>query len=151
MTTATTYDWPRIVFNSHYEALVAIQEAMRNEEYDEARQGLEELTDAVSRSDQRAVRSHLTRAMMHILKWKTQPSLRSKSWRLTIRHARREILTTQEYTPSITDDVIREMWDKCFEDAKEDAAEETGLPVNINSLTWEEVFDDNYVLGPRPD
>lgn len=146
MTTATTFDWPRIVFNSHYEALVAIQEAMRNQDYDEAHLGLEELTDAVSRIDRRSVRSHLTRLMMHILKWKVQPEYRSKSWVLTIKHARREILNTQEDTPSITDATIRQMWDRCFENAKEDAEEETGSVINLSGLTWQEVFEDDYVI-----
>lgn len=149
MTTATNYDWSRIVSNSHYEALVAIQEAMRNEDYDEARLGLEELTDAVSRIDRRSVRSHLTRLMMHVLKWKTQPELRSKSWVLTIKHARREIWDTQEDTPSITDETIRQMWDRCFENAKEDAEDETASAVNIFCLTWQEVFEDEYVIARK--
>ena len=146
MTTATTYDWPRIVFNSHYEALVAIEEAMRNEDYDEARMGLEELTNAVSQIDRRSLRSHLTRLMMHILKWKVQPERRGKSWRLTIKHARREISRIQEYTPSITDETIEQMWDQCFRDAREDAAEEMELEIRTDSLSWQEVFDDEYVL-----
>jgi len=146
MTTAITYDWPYLASSSLYETLMAIQEAVRNQEYDEARQGLEELTNAVSRIDRRAVKSHLIRLMMHILKWKTQPSHRSKSWVLTIHHARHEIRDTQEETPSITDDVIREMWKKCFERAKELTEDATGQPVNINSLTWDEVFGDDYVL-----
>lgn len=149
MTTATNYDWSRIVSNSHYEALVAIQEAMRNEDYDEARLGLEELTDAVSRIDRRSVRSHLTRLMMHVLKWKIQPELRSKSWVLTIKHARREIWDTQEDTPSITDETIRQMWDRCFENAKEDAEDETASAVNIFCLTWQEVFEDEYVIARK--
>ena len=149
MTTATNYDWSRIVSNSHYEALVAIQEAMRNEDYDEARLGLEELTVAVSRIDRRSVRSHLTRLMMHVLKWKTQPELRSKSWVLTIKHARREIWDTQEDTPSITDETIRQMWDRCFENAKEDAEDETASAVNIFCLTWQEVFEDEYVIARK--
>ena len=149
MTTATNYDWSRIVSNSHYEALVAIQEAMRNEDYDEARLGLEELADAVSRIDRRSVRSHLTRLMMHVLKWKTQPELRSKSWVLTIKHARREIWDTQEDTPSITDDAIQEMWDKSLERAIEWAEDETELKIEISELTWQEAFEDEYVLDQR--
>ena len=111
MTTATHYDWSYLAASSLYETLVAIQEAVCNEDYDEAHQGLEELTNAVSKIDRRAARSHLTRLMMHILKWKIQPDHRTKSWVLTIRHARYEIRDTQEETPSITDDVIRELGD----------------------------------------
>ena len=146
MTTATTYDWAYLASSSFYETLVAIQEAVCHEEYDEARQGLEELTNAVSRIDRRAVKSHLARLMVHIIKWKAQPTHRSKSWTLTIGHARDEIRDTQEETPSITDDVIRDMWDTCFEKAKRYAERETELPVNIPVLTWQEVFDDDYSL-----
>lgn len=125
---------------------MAIHEAVRNEDYDEARQGLEELTNAVSRIDRRAVKSHLIRLMAHIIKWKIQPTKRSKSWVLTIDHARDEIRDTQEETPSITDDVIRDMWDVCFEKAKRYAERETELPANVSGLTWKEVFDDSYSL-----
>ena len=48
MTTATHYDWSYLAASSLYETLVAIQEAVCNEDYDEAHQGLEELTNAVS-------------------------------------------------------------------------------------------------------
>ena len=81
MSLTTAIDWSLLAATSHYETLVAIDEALRNEEFDEARKGLEELTDAVSRVDRRVVKSHLTRLMAHILKWKVQPSGRCKSWR----------------------------------------------------------------------
>lgn len=146
MTTATTYDWPYLASSSLYETLVAIQEAVCHEEYDEARQGLEELTNAVSRIDRRAVKSHLARLMAHIIKWKIQPGQQSKSWTLTIDHARDEIHDTQEETPSITDDVVRDMWDACFEKAKRYAERETDLSADIPVLTWQEVFEGDYSL-----
>jgi uncharacterized protein DUF29 len=146
MTTAITYDWPYLASSSLYETLMAIQEAVRNQEYDEARQGLEELTNAVSRTDRRTVKSHLVRLMAHIIKWKCQPTHRSKSWTLTIDHARDEIRDTQEETPSITDDVIREMWDVCFEKAKRYTEQDTELPADVPVLTWQEVFVDDYSI-----
>ena len=149
MIAATTYDWPRLVFNSHYEALVAIQEAMRNEDYDEAWLGLEELTDAVSQISKKAVKSHLIRLMAHVLKWKAQPTHRSKSWMFTIWHSRDEIRDCQEETPRVTDETIHEIWKACFAKAKVWAERETEVSLAINSLTWQEVFDDEYELEPN--
>ena len=146
MTTATAYDWPRLAFTSHYETLVAIQEALRNEEFDEAWRGLEELTDAVSRVDRRVVKSHLIRLMAHVLKWKAQPSGRCKSWVWSILHARDEMSDAQEDTPSITDEVIEEMWTKSFERAKVWAERETAMNIKIAALTWQEVFEDQYEI-----
>jgi len=48
------------------------------------------LREALSRSEQRALRSQF-QLMVHILKWKTQPSRRTRSWVSTIVQARHAI------------------------------------------------------------
>jgi len=92
------------------------------------------------------VRSHLTVLMMHIIRWKTQESQRSRSWKHTIRNARREIDAIREATPSITEATIRGYWDKAFADALEDAEDEMEQKSGLTTLTWQEVFDDEYSL-----
>jgi hypothetical protein len=57
-------------------------------------QGLEELIDALSRSERRALESHLMRLMQHVITWKCQPDLRSRSWVNTIANARESIAET---------------------------------------------------------
>lgn len=93
---------------------MAIKQALQKGDVGDATIGIEELIEALSRSDKRALRSHLIRLMMHIVKWKSQPDGRSLSGSASIRNAREEIADIQEETPSLTDAVIRQMWDKCF-------------------------------------
>lgn len=146
MTTSTAYDWNRLIATSEYEALVAIRDAVRDEDLDHALEGLEELIEAVASDKRKTVRSHLRQLMAHILKWQVQPQRRSRSWSVSILNARQEIEDILEGKPSITDEDIREMWDDAFRKAQRLASAETGLQVTISNLTWQEVFDEDYLL-----
>jgi hypothetical protein len=137
-------DWQQIAVESHYLTAVGVKEALEAGDIHEALRGIDELIDAMRRSEQRAVRSQLVRLMTHILKWHAQPTHRSPSWVATINHARQEIWDSQEETPSITDEVIRGMWDRCFQRAKQQAEDETGQPIALTSLPWDDVFHTRY-------
>jgi len=82
--------------------------------------------------------------MKHILKWESQPERRSVSWAVSIVNARYEISEAQEYEPSITDEVIRGMWERAFKQAKKEAELEMQKKSNIDSLSWDEVFHESY-------
>ena len=133
-------DWQKIAVEPHYLTAVGVKEALEAGDIHAALQGIDELIDAMRRSEQRAVRSQLVRLMMHILKWQVQPTYRSPSWVATINHARQEIWDSQEETPSITDEVIQNMWDRCFQRAKQQAEDEIGQPIPVTNLSWDEVF-----------
>ena len=110
--------------------------------------GLEELIDAVARSERRALRSHLIRLMTHIIKWQAQPSKRSVSWAVTILQARDEIASIQEEVPSLTRAVIESIWEHCAGAALRQAETEMRRPASDVALTWSDVFDREYTLGP---
>lgn len=141
-------DWEGLATTSHYKTAVAIRDALREGNVDDASVGLEELIDALSRSEKRALRSHLVRLMQHIIQWKVQPDRRSPSWMWTIRNARIEIADVQEETPSLTDRVIaEELWERCLRLAHNEAAKDMGLThLQPQTLTWEEVFEEPYTL-----
>jgi len=86
--------------------------------------------------------------MKHILKWESQPERRSVSWAVSIVNARYEISEAQEYEPSITDEVIRGMWERAFKQAKKEAELEMQKKSTIEMLSWDEVFNDDYDLQP---
>lgn len=109
--------------------------------------GLEELIEAVARSERRALRSQLIRLMLHVLKWKTQPSKRSGSWAVTILQAREEIGAIQEEVPSLTRAVVEAMWDDCSRAAVRQAGAEIGRPVVDGALSWGDVFESDYQLA----
>jgi len=138
-------DWKDLALSSHYQTAVAIKEMLKNGEFEESEMGLEELIEALSRSDKRALKSQLTRLMMHIIKWRIQPQRRSRGWLLTISNARVEIEELLEDEPHLKSDILK-IWDKCLKNACQFAKDETGISPNISELTKEEVFEKEYVL-----
>jgi hypothetical protein len=137
-------NWQDLASTSPYRTAVAVEQALSRGEVHEATVGMQELIEALSRSDKRALRSHLIRLMAHVVKWQTQPERRSRSWRATIRNARREIGEIQEDTPSLDRTVIESMWDRCLEAAKEEAEAEMNKEFAVASLSWADVFEVDY-------
>ncbi len=85
--------------------------------------------------------------MKHVIKWKSQPERRSASWAVSIANVRYEIQKTQRYEPSITDDVIRDLWNSAFKQARKEAVLEMQIKSTIDSLSWDEVFNEVYSLN----
>jgi hypothetical protein len=113
---------------------------------EQAQLGLQTLIDAMSRSDRRTMESFLTILMAHIIKWKSQPEKRSVSWAKTILNARREIKRIQRDSPSLNRTYLESIWNECFNDARQDAELDMQKKSNIDSLSWDEVFNDDYNL-----
>ncbi|MGH8578816.1 MAG: hypothetical protein ACREVK_01385 [Gammaproteobacteria bacterium] len=65
----------------------------------------------------------------------------------SIRNARERIADIQEKTPSLTDVVIRQMWDRCFTAAKREAEGEMNQKTPIAGLSWGGVFESAYDLN----
>jgi hypothetical protein len=141
--------WQELSTTSHYQTAVAVEQALNRGEIEDAKAGIQELIDALARSEKRALRSQLVRLMMHIIKWKTQPELRSSSWCVSILNARREIEEIREETPSLNRSVINGLWDRSFQAAKEDAEIEMGKKSAIGKLTWVQVFEHDYKINGR--
>ena len=141
-------NWREQAASSHYQTAVAIQQQLRTGHVDEASAGIEVLIEALARSEKRALRSQLVRLMAHVLKWQTQPDHRTRSWAASIRSARKEIKEIMEETPSLTEDVIKGMWESCLDTATDQAEADMDQPVTIPSLTWEEVFSTDYRFRP---
>ncbi len=133
-------NWPSAAAESHYKTALLIQRELKIGHIEDAAAGMQELIDALSRSEKRELRSQLIRLMVHVLKWHMQPDGRSRSWSATIINSREEIADIQEETPSLSDDVIRGLWDKCFRAAVRQVEGETNLTCPITQLTWQEVF-----------
>ena len=100
----------------------------------------------MTRSDKRALKSHLVRLMVHVIKWYTQPEKRSISWRATINSARADIRDIQEDTPSLNRAAIERMWDRCVEAARRDAEAEMNQEPALATITWAQAFEDMYEL-----
>ena len=89
---------------------------------------IEELED-MGRSEQRAVESNLVVVLLHLLKYKYQPAKRTNSWKASIREHRRRLRKAFSVSPSLRR-YFEEVFDECYQDAREQAADETGLPLD---------------------
>jgi hypothetical protein len=121
-------NWKELAMTSHYQTAVAIKNELQQGNIEESTIGIEELIDALSRSEKRALRSQLIRLMMHIIKWQIQPERRSRSWQSTISNARIEIEDILEEEPHLKSQVSK-LWEKYFKAACQIAKDETGIKV----------------------
>jgi TRAP-type uncharacterized transport system substrate-binding protein len=146
-----TVDWQELATTSHYQTAVAIRNALQEGNVDDATAGLEELIDALDRSDVRALRSHLVHLIQHIIKWQIQPQLRSQSWVATVAIQRQEIADLQEENPRFTKAYIKErLWDRCVQLAVKEAERDMNQTIaDPPALTWADVFETDYQLAPR--
>ncbi len=107
---------------------------------------IEEL-ESMGRSEKRAVTSRLTVLLMHLLKWRFQVDRRSTSWRLTIQHQRLKFHQIIRDNPGLKPQLAAIYLD-AYQDAIFQAAQETGLPVELfpTESPWQltEVISDNF-------
>jgi hypothetical protein len=98
-------------------------------------------------ADEHAITRHLQRLLLHLLKWRYQPTHRTPSWRRSIRQARDAIADRIERSPSLRDYPARRM-PLAYRRARRDAAEETGLPPATfpETCPWglDQVLDEDF-------
>jgi len=108
---------------------------------------IEEVED-MGRSQRRAVKSALLVVLIHLLKYRFQPTHRAPSWRATLREHRRRLRDEFADSPSLKPYAER-VFTACYLDACEEAAEETGLPLAafppVCPFTLEPVLDRNFL------
>ncbi len=86
--------------------------------------------DDVGEEQYDKLESALRVLILHLLKWDHQPSMRSRSWTLTIREQRRRAERQLRKNPGLKSQVDEAM-EAAYEDARLEAANETGLPLSI--------------------
>lgn len=89
-------------------------------------ENLIEEIEAIGRSDKKALKSNLEKLLLHLLKWKYQPSKRSHSWQYSITEQCLRLLDVFEDSPSLKV-YFEEVFDQCYQNACLLAARETGL------------------------
>lgn len=107
---------------------------------------LREEIESLGKNDKRSLRSQTTRLLMHLLKKKFQPEMdTSNSWNSTITDATREIKYLIKDSPSLRNELSK-IYMEAYEDAREDAANETKLNIKIfpKESLWklDELFPD---------
>lgn len=88
--------------------------------------------ESLGKKDKRSLRSYTTVLLVHLLKKNYQPDGKgnSKSWDSSILNATREIRLLIEDSPSLRNELLN-IFDLAYEDARQYAAIETQLDINI--------------------
>jgi len=82
--------------------------------------------ESMGKSELRELENRLALLFMHLLKWQYQPTLRCRSWELTIREQRRRLRRHFAQNPSLKAKLSQAI-DDAYGDAILEAARETGL------------------------
>ena len=112
-------------------------------------ENLAEEIESLGKSDRRSLQSRLEVLIMHLLKWKYQPSKQSNSWRFTIAEQRLRIQSLLVDSPSLKVYIDAEL-PRSYQNACKLAAAETGLeretfPANC-PYTVSELLNDDLSL-----
>ena len=86
--------------------------------------------ESMGRTEKRELASRLKVLIAHLLKWRFQPDKRTKSWEVSIRVQRRELVDHIDDNPSLTP-LIDSVLAKAYPDAALVAALETGLSETV--------------------
>jgi hypothetical protein len=90
---------------------------------------LAEEVENLGRAVRKSLGSQLERLLLHLLKWRYDPATDPRRlWRVTIRHARREIADDLAENQTLHS-YPAERLATAYRHAREDAADETGLPL----------------------
>ena len=108
---------------------------------------IEEIED-MSRRERKSLKSNLVVTLLHLLKWQYQPECRSGSWRGSIREHRRRINDDLKDSPSLAP-YFQEIFVECYVNAREQAADDTGLPIDTFPLncpyTSQQALDSEFL------
>jgi hypothetical protein len=111
---------------------------------------LAEEIESMGRRDRRELESRLTVLLTHLLKWQMQPDQRSRSWSATMREQRRQIEKLLRESPSLRP-FVANVLAQAYSDAREDAADKTGLPESAFPtkcpFTLDEVLSRSFLPG----
>ena len=113
---------------------------------------LAEEIDSMGKSEKRTLSSRLEILLIHLLKWKFQPNLQSRSWSLTIKEQRRRLTRHLSENPSLTSK-LEEETAQAYDIAIYEAAKETGFnedffPVKCE-WTVEQLLDFDFLPGSK--
>ncbi|MDF5724681.1 MAG: DUF29 domain-containing protein [Rhizonema sp. PD37] len=92
-------------------------------------ENLIEEIECMGRSEKQALESNLVVLLMHLLKYKYQHEKCSNSWKCSIREHRRRLRRAFKESPSLKA-YFQEVLPECYQDARKQASDETGLPLD---------------------
>ena len=111
-------------------------------------ENLIEEVEAMGRSEKQALESNLVVVLLHLLKYQYQPDQRSNSWLSSIYEYRRRLNKALKNSFSLKPYYI-EVFEECYQDARQEAALETDLALETFPLvcpfTLEATLDRDFL------
>jgi hypothetical protein len=101
-------------------------------------ENLAEELEAMARSEESALESHLTNLLIHLLKWRYQPNKRTGSWEATIENSRDHVTQLLQRSPSLKSKI-----DEAFRRAYRYARREAGGQMGLTKRGWERRLPDS--------
>lgn len=102
--------------------------------------------ESMERSEKNALESNLEQLLMHLLKWKYQPSKRSNSWQYSITEHSLRLNKAFKKSPSLRI-YFEEVFEECYQNARLLASKDTGLNKDIFPVICR--FDKQAILNPE--
>jgi hypothetical protein len=104
--------------------------------------------ESMGKTEKRELVARLTILLFHLLQWKFQPNLRGRSWRLTIKEQRKEVVNHLADNPSLksrTQEAMAQAYDLAIvKAAKETAIDEDGFPADC-PWTFDETIAEDFL------
>jgi hypothetical protein len=111
---------------------------------------IEEVMD-LSRREKRRLDSLLTRLFEHLLKlnyWESERLYNQNHWKKEIRNFRKQIRKDLRASPSLGNYIL-DIWEECYQDARELFADESDLPLGTLSVTpianLDQILDEDWL------
>ena len=109
---------------------------------------LAEEIETMGRSERRELINRLAVLLLHLAKWRWQPSLQSTSWRTTISNQRLQLRDHLDDNPSLRAE-LEPALERAWERARNDAEEHTGLPLEtfpaVCPWAFQQVMSGSYL------
>jgi len=103
--------------------------------------------ESMGKTEKRELVARLTILLLHLLKWRFQPNLRGRSWRLTIKEQRKEVVNHLADNPSLKSrlpEAMAQAYDLAtVKAARETAIDEDGFPAEC-PWTFEEAISEGF-------
>ena len=101
-------------------------------------ENLAEELEAMGRSEESALESHLTNLLIYLLKWRYQPNKRMGSWEATIENSRDHITQLLQRSPSLKSKI-----NEAFRSAYRHARREADGQMGLTKWEWERRLPDS--------